>query len=134
MSRWIDTLMPWLKWPVTAWVLLSIPRLARADLDLVTGSLRADFAPFWLGLAGYLLLWWLILRRRLWGQFLPTLLHELTHGLFALLTLHRIISLRATWSRGGEIQYTGPGNWLITIAPYFFPLAMLLAVPILHLV
>ncbi|MFT5684329.1 MAG: hypothetical protein ACI8RZ_005270 [Myxococcota bacterium] len=134
MSRWIDAVMPWLKWPVAVWVLLSVPRLAVADLTLITSSFQAALAPFWLGLAGYLLAWWLLLRRRIWGQFLPTLLHELTHGLFALLTFHRIVSLKATWSSGGEIQYTGPGNWLITIAPYFFPLAMVAAVPILSLV
>lgn len=129
----IDAVMSWLKWPAAAWVLLSVPQLARADLDLIRRSLRVELAPFWLGMAGYLVVWWLLLRRRIWGQFLPTLLHELTHGLFALITLHRIVSLKATWSSGGEIQYTGTGNWLITIAPYFFPLAMLVAVPVLVL-
>ncbi|MDG1482471.1 MAG: M50 family metallopeptidase [Myxococcota bacterium] len=131
MARWIDAVMSWLKWPVAAWVLLSVPQLALADLDLIRRSLRTALAPFWLGMAGYLVVWWLLLRRQIWGQFLATLLHELTHGLFALLTLHRVVSLKATWSSGGEIQYTGSGNWLITIAPYFFPLAMLTAVPIL---
>ena len=133
MSRWIDAMMLWLKWPVAAWVVLSIPRLIRADLALITGSVSATTAPFWLGLLGYRVVWWGLLRRRGWGRFLPTLLHELTHGLFAVLTFHRIVSLRATWSQGGEIQYVGRGNWLISIAPYFFPLALLLCVPLLSL-
>jgi len=133
MSRWIDTALAWLKWPAAAWVLLSVPRLAEVDLALLLDSMRSSLAPFWLGMAGYLVVWGGLLRRRTWGSFLPTLLHELTHGLFAVLTFHRILSMRATWSSGGEIEYTGPGNWLITIAPYFFPLAILLAVPLLDL-
>ena len=133
MSRWIDTALAWLKWPAAVWVALSIPRLAQVGLELLLDSLDADLAPFWLGVIGYLLVWGGLLRRRAWGSFLPTLLHELTHGLFAVLTFHRILSLRATWSSGGEIEYTGPGNWLITISPYFFPLAILLAVPLLEL-
>lgn len=131
MSRWIDAGLGWLKWPAAAWVLLSVPQLARADLALVTRCMTASFAPFWLGLVGYLVLWWFVLRRRAWGQFLPTLMHELTHGLLAILTFHRVTSLRATWSSGGEIEYIGRGNWLITIAPYFIPLALLLCVPLL---
>ena len=133
MSRWIDAGMPWLKWPVAVWLLLSVPRLLAADLALITAALTWQTAPLWLGLAAYLAVWWLILRWRVWGRLLPTLLHELTHGLFAVLTFHRILSLRATWQSGGEIAYTGPGNWLITIAPYFFPLGVLLTVPILAL-
>lgn len=133
MSRWIDTAMAWLKWPAAAWVALSVPRLALVDLDLLRDSLMMSLAPFWLGMVGYLLVWGGVLRQRVWGSFLPTLLHELTHGLFAVLTFHRILSMRATWSSGGEIEYTGPGNWLITIAPYFFPLAIVLAVPLLEM-
>lgn len=130
MSRLIDAVLSWLKWPAAVFFALSIPQLLRADLGLLQASLRPGLAPFWGSAAAYVVLWWLVLRHRVWGSFLPTLLHELTHGLFALLTFHRVLSLRATWSSGGEIQYTGPGNWLITIAPYVFPLAMALAVPL----
>jgi len=47
--------------------------------------------------------------------------HELTHALFAIVTFHKVTGLRATWRSGGHMTYQGAGNWLITVAPYFFP-------------
>ncbi|MDE0896383.1 MAG: M50 family metallopeptidase, partial [Planctomycetota bacterium] len=77
--------------------------------------------PFILGFAGYVLGWWLLFRRRGWGSALSTLEHELTHALFALLTFHRVKSIKTTWRQGGAMQFEGGGNWLILIAPYFVP-------------
>ena len=49
--------------------------------------------------------------------------HELTHTFFALLTLHKIEHIRLNPDdSGGEMGFKGSGNWLIIIAPYFFPL------------
>ena len=86
MSHAIDGLLQWLKWPAALWFAVSIPQLLVADFALIRNALRADLAPFWLGLLAYLTVWWLVLRHRLWGQFLSTLLHELTHAIFAILT------------------------------------------------
>ena len=41
--------------------------------------------------------------------------------LIALITFHWVTGLRTSWRSGGHITYRGPGNWLITVAPYFFP-------------
>ena len=79
-----------------------------------------------------LLWWWYIRHSRI--TFLQTLEHELTHGLFALLTLHRIIRLRAALTGGGHIEFVGKGNWLITAAPYFFPTVCVFLLPICALV
>jgi hypothetical protein len=54
-----------------------------------------------------------------------TLEHELTHAIFAWATGHRIVGFRASLGRGGEVRFMGRGNWLITLAPYFFPTAAL---------
>ena len=51
----------------------------------------------------------------------PTLEHELTHMLFALLTFHPPVSLDVNQNKGGYFAFKGKGNWLIAIAPYFFP-------------
>ena len=58
--------------------------------------------------------------------FFATLEHELTHALFAWATFHRVIGFRATLRSGGHIRYVGRGNWLIAVAPYFFPTISLL--------
>ena len=81
-------------------------------------------APFWplvAGLAGYVVAWRLVLGKRWAGSAFSTLEHELTHALFALLTFHPVVGIRATWSRGGHTQFRGSGNWLIFLSPYFFP-------------
>jgi len=49
--------------------------------------------------------------------------HELAHTFFALLTFHKIRHIRLNPDEtGGEMGFVGEGNWLIIIAPYFFPL------------
>lgn len=49
--------------------------------------------------------------------------HELTHSFFAVLTFHKVKHIRvADDNSGGSMGFVGEGNWLIIIAPYFFPL------------
>ena len=80
------------------------------------------YQEFFIGIVFYLLLWGLVFKEKK-GRWLFTLEHELTHMIFALLTFHRINSFKVTDKEGGYIQYygVGGGNWLITVAPYFFP-------------
>jgi hypothetical protein len=51
--------------------------------------------------------------------------HELTHALFALVFGGAVKSFRAT-ERGGQVTVT-KSNFLITLAPYFFPLYTFMA-------
>lgn len=123
VSHFLDTLVNILKWPTAAAALLLLPSCVVAVARL-TGTIVGKPAPmlwFGVGAASYWLAWRLLLRRPLLGSFLPTLEHELTHALFALLTFHPITAVKATWSGDGVMRYVGEGNWLITIAPYFFP-------------
>ena len=54
---------------------------------------------------------------------IQTIAHELTHTLFAFLTLHLVKRVRLNPDgSGGSMAFSGQGNWLITLAPYFFPL------------
>lgn len=48
--------------------------------------------------------------------------HEFTHVFFAYLTGHKVthVSIEGDNS-GGHMEFKGKGNWLIIIAPYFFP-------------
>jgi hypothetical protein len=124
LAQPIDGLVNLLKWPVAVGCVALTPGAAIGFFD-VGRTVVQDPTPYTLfgaGFGGYLVLWWLFFRRPLMGSMFSTVEHELTHGLFALLTFHRIEGLRATWRSGGEIAYSGgPGNWLITIAPYWFP-------------
>jgi hypothetical protein len=123
MSAFLDRLLALLKWPVALLALVALPGLALALWGLLVGIAEnpGPLLPFLGGFGAYLALWWLILQRPIAGSWLSTLEHELTHALFALLTFHRVVGLRATWRRGGEVRFLGEGNWLISVAPYFFP-------------
>jgi hypothetical protein len=113
----------WLKWPVAVVALLLLPYSVLASFDLLKSIVSAPkpVLPLLIGLIVYVVLWWRFFRRPIFGSFLSTLEHELTHALFAILTFHKVTGLRATWRSGGHVTYRGPGNWLITVAPYFFP-------------
>ena len=128
MTLLIDKIINFCKWPVAIIAVLNIPSLFSRDLELLGSSLYPQTWPFWIGTIGYIVLWKLFFSGRGWGSSLPTLIHECIHALFAWATLHRVVDLEVRWNSGGHVRYVGgEGNWLITIAPYFFPLALLLA-------
>ena len=87
--------------------------------------------PFILGFVGYVVGWWLLFRKRSWGSAFSTLEHELTHALFAVLTFHRVKSIKTTWDQGGVMHFEGGGNWLIMIAPYFVPTLSLVVMAVM---
>ena len=118
----IDISINWLKWPVAvASVVLLIPSLQQCfGLLKSMASTPQPILPFLGGAAVYFIVWRLFIR--FWRTtLLSTLEHELTHALFAVLTLHRVVGMRTTWNSGGHLKFMGRGNWLITVAPYFFP-------------
>jgi hypothetical protein len=118
----LDRLINLIKWPSAAASLLIMLPSALTLKDIVK--------VFWINqqaglalLAGICLFGLPILMRRQrpgYG-FWATFEHEMTHAIFALLSLHSVHSLQATKGTGGLIAYSGRGNWLITISPYFFP-------------
>lgn len=83
---------------------------------------KTFYKPLFIGMGVYFVLWFILFNNRQGNWFL-TIEHEFTHTLFALLTFHKIVDFKATDNMGGHMQYSGVGggNWLITIAPYFFP-------------
>lgn len=119
INRFIDIL----KWPLALLAVIILPTLFM-ELYRVLFFIVTHFKQYlflFLGLGIYWLAWH-VLRGRNWGStWFATLEHELTHALFATLTLNRVINIRAGWSSGGHIQYKGAGNWLVTVSPYFFP-------------
>ncbi|MEO2032786.1 MAG: hypothetical protein ABGZ35_11940 [Planctomycetaceae bacterium] len=125
LSDTVDTVVGALKWPVAIAALLMLFSCVRTVL-LMLATLHKSHNTLFLeifgGVIGYVLLWHFFLRRTS-ISFFSTLEHELTHAIFALATFHPVTGLYASLRRGGHMQFRGKGNWLITIAPYFFPTA-----------
>jgi hypothetical protein len=133
VSNGVDRLLALLKWPVAIVGLVFLPGLVYSLFFVLRAIAAAPdrCVPFLLGAGGYVLFWLIFIRRRRTLGFTATLEHELTHALFAWATLHRVVALRATLHSGGHIRYIGRGNWLIAIAPYFFPTLSILVIAVL---
>jgi len=123
LSKFPNTVLKILKWPVAIVAVLLLPASVYTYWDLVHWITAApeSLTGFGVGVAGYVACWWLIFKRQFSGSLFSTAEHELTHAIFAWMTLHWVIGFKATWNEGGEVSYEGEGNWLITIAPYWFP-------------
>lgn len=129
LGQLFDRTLAVLKWPLGVASLLTLPLIATAygTLPALAWDHPVRSLFLLLGVATYALFARWHQRFPLLGSFGATLEHEVTHALFAWATFHRVEGLRATWFRGGSIRYSGPGNWLITVAPYFFPTSCLAA-------
>jgi len=123
----LDRLLSWLKWPVAIVALIFLPGLVYALYFVIRGIAAhpGHCAPFLVGAAVYAAAFVAVFQRRV--GFWTIAEHELTHALFAWLTCHRVVGFSAMRG-GGHVRYLGRGNWLIAIAPYFFPTFTLLVV------
>lgn len=124
MAAKIDLFLRILKWPIAALFLTLTPALILTFIAEVEAWKFNDRSfGFVYGLLAYAAADFLVFHRRAVGDAFSTLEHELTHAIFAWLTFHRVSQLRVTWNQGGSIMIHGGegGNWLISIAPYWFP-------------
>ena len=121
MSKILDKIVEAFKWPLAVYMLLSLP----ACLQFFW-SYPYSFRNFMdtAVIAGFI--FFLLCRTMMdsnMRQSMEVVAHELTHTFFALLTLHKVKSIRVNPDdTGGAMAFEGEGNWLITISPYFFPL------------
>ena len=127
VAKALDRLLGWLKWPVAALALIFLPGLVYALFVVVRGIFAhpGHCVPFLIGAGIYAGGFVAVFQRRvgLW----TIVEHELTHALFAWATFHRVVGFSAMRS-GGHVRYLGKGNWLIAVAPYFFPTFTLLVI------
>ena len=119
MNTIIDKIINLLKWPVAVWALWSVPAFFQSleYFDFKTLKFVALFGGFFM---------FFVARTSMDASVrtsMQIIAHELTHSFFALLTFHKVKHIRvADDNSGGSMGFEGEGNWLIIIAPYFFPL------------
>ena len=117
--RALDKLIELFKWPVAVYMLLSLPAYLQSLSYFNFMNIRyiVLFGGFFL---------FFISRSMMDGSVKTNMeiaAHEMTHAFFALLTLHKVQGIRVEGDNsGGNMSFEGEGNWLIVIAPYFFPL------------
>ena len=115
----VDRFIELLKWPVALYMLLSLPAYIQSLYYFKFTNLQyvALFGGFFL----------FFISRSMMDSSVKSnmeiVAHEMTHAFFALLTLHKVTGIRVEGDNsGGNMSFEGEGNWLIVIAPYFFPL------------
>ncbi len=118
MRDLVDKFVNMLKWPVALWLLFSLPAFV-SSLDYF----KFSEIKYWALFGGFFLFF--IARSFMDASAkvsMEVLAHEFSHALFAVLTLHKVNGLNINPDdSGGEMSFEGEGNWLIVIAPYFFP-------------
>lgn len=119
MNKILDKIINMLRWPAAIFLLLSLPALLESYRYF-----NFQTQKFYLLGAGIFFFCFTILAAGYnMRQSMQVVAHELTHSVFALLTLHKVGKIRLNPDgSGGSMQLKGQGNWLITLAPYFFPL------------
>ncbi len=119
MSGLIDRIVDIFKWPVALFMLFSFPAYVQSFSFFHIFSLRCA------ALVGGFFLFF-IARGMMDSSMranMQIVIHEMTHAFFALITFHKVTGMRVeTDNSGGAMSFEGKGNWLIIIAPYFFPL------------
>lgn len=119
MARYIDWILWWIKWPIAVFLLLSVPALIHSFeyFNFMT--------PKFYALAGGVVFYVLMIVFAGYNtcHTMQIISHELTHTFFAYLTFHNAGRIRLNPDgSGGSMVLKGRGNWVITLAPYFFPL------------
>ena len=64
------------------------------------------------------------------SSYFSILRHELIHNLFAILTFQKPQGLVVKKGEGGQFSFSGRGNMLITLSPYFFPMLSFFWMPV----
>lgn len=119
MGKILDKLVELFKWPVAVFMLVSIPAYIQSLSYFQFMS--AKFIA--LGLGFFLFFMARSMADASVKTSMQIIAHECTHSFFALLTFHKVKHIRvADDNSGGSMGFEGEGNWLIIIAPYFFPL------------
>jgi len=130
--NWIISLI---KYPLAILMAILTYKLGLIFIDTVKFIYNHNsfYEPLFYGIGIYIALWIFIFSSGKGSWFL-TLEHELTHVIFALLTFHKIVDFKASNYSGGHTVFSGVsrGNWLITIAPYFFPTFSMVIVGLLY--
>ena len=116
-----DTTINLLKWPVVLLLFALIIPIIQSVIFYYE-KVFTNWHELWmfLGGFGFMVFAWIFLIGR--KDFIAsTIEHEMTHAIFALLTFHNVTNIEADYEGSGVTAFRGGRNWLITIAPYFFP-------------
>ncbi|MBR5130270.1 MAG: M50 family metallopeptidase [Alphaproteobacteria bacterium] len=116
----INGFLSLIKWPIAFLMILMIMPAIQSIEVVISQGVNA-YVMLWFALPFVVTSIAFFMLPFLSGSFLAIMEHELTHMLFAILTGHKPVDLEVNQNKGGYLAFQGEGNWLIALAPYFFP-------------
>ena len=120
MQKFMNSFLKIIKYPIAIISLIAFYPLSNALFSMIGQTFTQQIGLYFLApVVGMMVLWASV--PGLSGSAITIFAHESTHMLAALLTGHKPKSMRIEPDKGGSFTYEGKGNWLITVAPYFFP-------------
>ena len=120
MQNLINAFLKCIKWPVALLCIFCFYPLSVALMRMIFKTFSMEIAIYFLApVLAVMIIWGII--PGLSGSAFTIFAHESTHMLAALLTGHKPKNMTIHPDEGGSFTYQRKGNWLITIAPYFFP-------------
>jgi len=119
ISLFFDRIINFLKWPAAVYMLFCVPALLTSFRYFQPTNIKT--IALFSGLVFF------VFSKTMMDTSVKTsmqvIAHELTHAFFALITFHKVKNIRLNPDdTGGEMGFVGNGNWLIIVAPYFFPI------------
>ncbi len=130
ISSVLDRFINLLKWPIAIYMVVCLPALFSSfkyfeltnlkTITLICGLICFIFAKTMMDASV--------------KTSMQIIAHEFTHAFFAFITFHKVKHIRLNPDEsGGEMGFIGDGNWLIVIAPYFFPIFVIVFILITFL-
>ena len=110
MQKFLNRFIELLKWPAALFMLVSMPALFQSLAWFKFMQLKyfAMFGGFFIYFVSK------TMSDASLKANMQIIAHELTHAFFALLTLHKVKSIKlAEDDSGGAMSFEGEGNWLI---------------------
>ncbi len=121
MQSFLNWILFLIKWPMAFLMVILLLPAVLSLIGIIHVFIESPMVIlFLIPLCSVCLLWMLFLRGK-GTSFLAIFEHEITHMFIALITFNKPVSLTVHHNKGGQFEYQGKGNWLISLAPYFFP-------------
>lgn len=123
ISKRIDRIVEWTKWPAAFVALLTIPMTANAWVRLLRRSVDYPIfmISFCLGVAVLMLMSRSQISKSPWVVSLVQFERDITQSALAMVMLHPVVGFGENRSKGTHVRWLGKGNWIMLAAPYFIP-------------
>ncbi len=128
ISKQIDRLVEWTKWPAALFAVLTIPLTIYAwgKLFYQVQTYPGYSLMFTLGVGLFVCLARTTLAQTAFVRRMVELERDLTQSILAFAMLHPVVGYGKNPTKGSRVRWLGRGNWFMLTAPYFVPTATIL--------